>query len=333
MNNKKISSLEFICMMLYPIISLYITFSSYFTNCFNIIIGYILGIIVLFIFMKIFNYREKENIIDKNKYLFGNLIGNIINLFISILFFLIGVYILKYLTEFSISMIIQNTSYIVFMVLLGLIIVYQVTKGINNISRVLFLLSISFIVISIISYLGIMPNIKINNLMGIINNNSLIYLSMIDIISINLLLIIEKDKIIMKKGFSKKVFFFYTFLFIIIFLDNFSMIGSLGNKLVNYYKYPLYMVLTNVSFFKFINRVEFLYYIRLFLSCYGFLSLIIYHITCLFPRIKKSIISIITIILMILLSNIRINYFISYIGILLLFIYLIIFIKIKTRYY
>ena len=54
-----------------------------------IIIAYIIGFIPIISTIYISNYKKELNLLEKNKHLFGDLIGTIINIFISIILFII----------------------------------------------------------------------------------------------------------------------------------------------------------------------------------------------------------------------------------------------------
>ena len=90
-NKTKFSSLQFACLVMFPILSLFTGIGT-----FNIIkiarvdsymsplFAGLLGIIVLLMFIYIFNYEPDKTIIEKNKLIFGNILGTVINYIICI---------------------------------------------------------------------------------------------------------------------------------------------------------------------------------------------------------------------------------------------------------
>ena len=155
------------------------------------------------------------------------------------------------------------------------------------------------------------------------------------------ILIIEKNKIVSDANINKKLFIFYTFAFLTIFISNFLTLGTLGVYLTRLYQYPEYIVLQQISLFNFVDRIENFIYIKWVLTSVICLSLIIYHVCKMFYDTNVKFSSPIITVLMIALSLIffqtntyfyTVSYYIfPYICAFLLAIYIIIGINILLR--
>ena len=105
-NKTKLSIFQFSCLITYPILSLFSGINTYnilkisnINAYISIIISYILGIIPIFIY----NYKENLSIKDKINYLFGNILGNIINIILYILYIFIGMLLMYNISNFIIN--------------------------------------------------------------------------------------------------------------------------------------------------------------------------------------------------------------------------------------
>lgn len=351
---QKFTSFQFACLLVFPILAL---FSGIGTN--NIIkiakidsylspiIAGIFGILIILLFIYIFNYLPDKNIVDKNKYLFGNILGTIINYIISILFLLIGIILIYNISNFAVSQFLSETPLFVVTTLLGLVLIYNVNKGIENISRVGIIFFAIICFLTLISTIGNLGNIKLDNLKPVLEFGIKkpiyggIFLVIGDIVPIFSMLIVKKNSLINKKKTPKYLFIFYFIAITFIFLAIFITISSLGIYLSLEYQYPEYTVLKKISLLNFIDRIENFIYVKWILSSIMCLSMIIYYITSNINKNSKKlvptiIVSIIIFVALYLFKNNTIFYnftskFYPYIGLLLLLIFVIITINIFIR--
>ena len=216
MNKTKFTSLSFSYLVVFPILSLFTGIGTY--NIIRIakvdsymspIIAGILGILIIAMFIYIFNYESDKTIVEKNKYLFGNILGTFINYAISILFLLIGVTLMYNVTNFAISQFLAETPIIVFMILLSLILIYNVSLGINNIARVGIIFLMIITLLTIISTSGVLPNFEASNIKPYLENGlntplkGGLTLILTNVIPIFILLIVPKDNIKDNKNTDK----------------------------------------------------------------------------------------------------------------------------------
>ena len=307
----------------------------------------LLGIIILAIFIYIFNYEPTKTIIEKNKLLFGNILGTIINYLICILFLFIAVTLLYNITNFAISQFLAETPPLIFMIVLGIILIYNTSLGIENISRVGIIFFAIICFLTIISTYGAFNTIKLSNIKPILEYGidrplfGGIFLVLGDITPILALLIVKKNYLIDKEKSSKNLIIFYIIAILFISMAMFLTMSSLGIHLSSIYQYPEYTVLKKITLFKFIDRIENFIYIKWILSTIMYLSIIIYYISNNINKNSKKLVptilvSIIIFITSYLFKNNNIFYnFTStiypYIGLSLLIIFIIITINIFIR--
>lgn len=354
MNKSKFTSFQFACLFIFPILSLLSGIGTY--NIIRIarvdsymspIFAGIIGIIIIKLFIYIFNYMPDKNLADKNKIIFGNIIGTIINYIICILFLAIGVVLIYNISNFAVSQFLSETPLIVVMILFGLILVYNVSQGIENISRVGIIFFVIILFLNIFSYIGIIPNVELSNIKPTLEHSidrpllGSLFLILVNIVPIFSLLIVEKDMLIDKKKTNKNIWLFYIISIIFIFMTLFLTISSLGIYLSLEYQYPEYTVLKTISFLNFIDRIENFVYIKWILSSIMFLSIIVYYISTNISKKSKKIVPTIILIIMIYTSlsifknntifyNLTTNY-LPYICLMILIIFIIISINIFIR--
>lgn len=355
MNSKeKLTSIQFACLVCFPLLALFSGIGTHniikiaeVDSYWSVLISYIIGFIPLLLFLAILNYKKELNIKEKINYLFGKILGTIINYIINILVLCIGIILLYNISNFAISQFLAETPLLVFMLLLGLLLIYNVSLGIENISRVAIIFLAIICLLTIISTVGIIPDFELANIKPILEHgikNPLkgsLSLTLTNVIPIFMLLIIPRNKIENNAKINKHIIIFYTLAFLFMFLAIFLTLGSLGIYLSDVYQYPEYTVLKKISIFSFIDRIENFIYIKWILNSIICLTLVIYYIQ---QSIKKSSTRLVPTIIMILLiilslwifKNNTIFYKVSlnifpYICLLLFIIFIIIGINILIR--
>lgn len=283
---------QFSCLIIFPILSLFsgigtsniIQFSKVDAS-FSVLFAYFIGLLILLLFLYIFNYKKELNITEKIIYLFGKYFGVFLNVLINILIFMIGIVLIYNISNFAISQFLSETPLVVFMALFGILLVYNVSLGIENIARVSIIFFGIICFLTLISTFGILPDFDFSNLKPFLENGIQkpleggIILMLTNIVPIFTLLMVEKDRIKDEKKVNKNLFYFYSFAFFLAFLACLLTIGSLGIYLCQIYQYPEYTVLKKISLFDFIDRIENFIYIKWILSSFICLSLILYYIS------------------------------------------------------
>ncbi len=354
MNKDKLTSFQFSCLICFPILAFFSGIGTYniiktaqVDAYLSTIFACLFGIIVLLLFFYIFNYKPNLNIIEKNKYLFGKVLGTALNYLINILVLLIGVALIYNIGNFAISQFLSETPLLIFMILFSLVLIYNVHLGIKNISRVGIIFFSIVCFLTIISTLGVIPTIDFSNLNPFLEHGLTkpiqggFTLTLINVIPIFTLLIVEKEQISDHHKITKKAFFFYAIAFLFTFLAIFLTLSSLGIHLSEIYQYPEYTVLKKISIFHFVDRIENFIYIKWVLNSFMCLSLIIYYISHSVQKQCKLRVPIIVSVIIIYLAltifknNTFFYYFsysiLPYCNLLLFFIFVIIAINIFIR--
>ena len=315
---KKISYIELSSILL----TIIITFNSGITinilknssginSWISIILSYIIGIIPILLTIYISNYQDKLNIFEKNKSLFGILLGNIINLLLIIIIFIIGITILYNITNFITTQYIYHTPILITSIIFLSVVIYCSTKEINVICHISIILMSINIILYLLSSISLINEIKLDNLLPILKTNPLnIIIPSLKISSINtlptiILLIIPKDNITNKKKYNKSIIISYIIGSILSLFTIISTISVLGINLTKVFIYPEYMVLKKIKLLGFLERTENILSIQWITESYIYLTIIIYTISKNITNNHKKFIyiNIITGLLLVLTSN------------------------------
>lgn len=222
----------------------------------SMLLGSLIGIIPVFMYLKINSTYPNLNIFEKNKKLFGKNIGLIINFLIIILYCLIFAIATRTIIIFATSKYLENTPYI----LVGIfVIICCFVASFNGLETVLRLAQISFVITvfisilietSILGYLNIdniLPFFISNNTIKTILYTSLYYAATTSFLSI-LLLTIKKNDIKDNKNYNKVIIIFYFYAVISLTIVMFFIISCFGYNLSSLFRYPEYMVLKKIGF-------------------------------------------------------------------------------------
>lgn len=271
----------------------------------SVIIGFIIGMIPFFIFLYIFNYKKTLDINTKNRLILGKL-GIIFSILLTTLYFIVGMTTVFNISNFIISQYLTDTPLILIIIVIVFTSGYIASKGIKTISKTSFIYFILVIMLFIICILGILPEIKLDNLKPFLEYglkkpfiagimNALFYTT-----PIYPLLIIPKDDIKDNEKTSKILLLFYFILMVITFSIAIVSSAVLGKYLLNFFQYPGYITLKRISLFKFIDRIENFLSLQWIIANFTYISLIIFYINnTIFKKNKKIFITVISILLII----------------------------------
>lgn len=311
------------------------------------IIGSIIGLIPLFIFIYIFNYEIDKPIYQKTKIIFGNTLGTIINIFLTILYFILAITILFNTSNFIISQYLTDTPIILVIIILSLTACHTSNKGITTISKISLIYTLIIIILFIIATIGLIPEIELDNLKPVLEygiKNPIIAgmtYSLVLTIPISSLLIIPKKEIENYYKTTKYIIITYLVTIIMIIFMSLVACACLGRYLISMYQYPVYITLKKISIFGFIDRIENFLSIEWILSTFVTFTLPIINIQSNINKKNNKIINLIIIIIIIIAtmllfkSNTSFNHYLDsiypYILLIILIIYIIIFITIIIK--
>lgn len=286
----------------------------------SIIIGFIIGFIPLLFIYYIFNYEPSLSLPQKNKKLFGNILGTIINILLILFTFFIVLFIFGNLVTFIFSQYLNRTPTVVISIVFIIAIIYVLSHGISNICKTAVILVFFSFLLYVISISGLIGKISVDNLKPFLEfgykpifKASYSYIAY-NVLPLYLLLIIPKNDIKDKK-FFKSVILFYIIASVILMTILLATMGIFGLKLSYLYEYPEFQVLKYVSFIGLSARVEGILIIQWIFDLLIFIIIGLYFImesiNTIF-KINKVLLSVILAIALVILnemitSNIIIN--------------------------
>lgn len=298
---EKINSYQFASTYTLCIISASIGLSLYTTiriaghnSYIGTLLGILMGLIPLFFFLYIFNYKKDLPLYEKTIYIFGKIFGNIINAIITLLYFIIGITVLFNLGNFIVSQYLADTPLLLVLSVFIFSVFYGVNKGIETITRVSSICIVIVLLLFLFSFVNLIPEFKLDNLKPIIEHGfkkPIIggFINMIIALSpMYSLLIIPKNNLVDKEKVTKHVCTGYIISGIIVFSVSILSNGVLGKYLIELYQYPGYTSLKKISLFGFIDRIENFISLHWILSSFINLSMITYFIKSNIKRIGNS---------------------------------------------
>ena len=260
---------------------------------FSVLLAFIVGLIPIFIFIKIMDFKPDLNIAQKNVYIFGKVFGNFINilLMISTFIFLISIYWTT--NNFIGSQYLHRTPTLLIGFCGATCIIYLLNNDIYTILRTLFILFIIGLSLYIFGSIGLINQFKMDNLKPFFENglsNPLIAgfkTICYNIFPLFFITIFPKNSIENSNKLTKTILKSYflggSIMFFIILLT----IGIFGPKLSELFQYTAYQLLKNISLFGFIDRIESIISIRWILYIVGFSVIASYFINTILNNMIK----------------------------------------------
>ena len=183
----------------------------------SMLIGTIIGLIPVFMYLKINSTYPNLNIYEKCLKMFGKIIGTFINFLMFISYISIFCIAIRTIISFTVSKYLESTPYIVVGLLVSISCLIAVFKGLEamlRLARISFAITVSFTLIIETSILGY---VDINNLLPIFASKSYItnliygslYFAATSSFLTVLLLSIKKNDVKNNKNFNKTIILFY----------------------------------------------------------------------------------------------------------------------------
>ena len=296
--NKQISPLQYASFIIFPILSIFsgIGFHNIIkiskVDCYiSILFSFVFGFIILGLTIYILNYQPDKNIHEKINILFGKTIGTIINLIIALIIFIISLVIMYGICSFIVSQYLSETPVIIIGLMLSVVIIYNITKGIEVVARSNMIFLAIIILLSIISFVGLLPKWDLSNIKPILEygfSNPIkggFILTLTNIVPTIAILTIPKNNVINYPKLPKYLLGTYTLSYVLMFLIAFKTISILGIDLTEMYQYPEYIVLKKISILNFFDKIENIIFIKWILTSFSSLTLMIYYLN---NSIKKE---------------------------------------------
>ncbi len=225
-------------------------------------IAIILGILPVIIFCKLFSYKPELNIIEKNKKIFGNIIGQIINFIIFFLILAQVIIITWAMSDFASTKYLTETPTIFLCLLFIIPSLYAAVKGIETSARTIQVIFILNILIILTITTSLLQYVDFENLKPFFSHGiKPLFEGSFKFITYQLspfltLLIIPKDNIINNKKLNKFVILSFILGAFIMFIVFFFTLSVLGVNLLTMYRYPEYYVIKKVAIGNMLDNVE-----------------------------------------------------------------------------
>ena len=254
-------------------------------SCFNIagvdswmipILGTIVGFPILILYLYIYNYRKDLNLNYLNIYLFGKKYGRLFNVIILLFVMTFTMITFWNLTSFVASQYLYDTPQWFIDIIFIATTFYFFSKSERTIFRSSLILIYIVLFLYLVSFLGLMDKISINNVRPVLEHGIMPVLKGLYnyvayvIFPIFTLSVINRDKI-NKKNLNKWIIITYLVSNFLIFTMLFLLVSVFGIELATLYQYPTYHILKRVFIGGFIERLENVlsiqYIIVLFIPC------------------------------------------------------------------
>jgi len=235
------------------------------------LLGFIIGFIPLSLVIYISKYTTDKNIFELLEYKF-KFFGKILNLILFLALLLMGIISIWNIMNFTISQFLSETPYFLVGLIVFLLTTYAAIKGIETIGRTGTIFMPIFVIFTIFVWISLIPSAKINNILPIMNITktnfikSALMCSTYSTFPLFLLLSIRQNDIIDKKNFKKTIILSYIIGFICLYIFGFFILSVFGINLAKIYTYPEYSLFKEIRIYGFIEKIENVLSILLYIS-------------------------------------------------------------------
>ena len=294
---KKISYLDISIFMFYILqCYLFLFFISKSINVvsYNYILYLVIAIFLGISIILLFNYLFHLS----NKNIFYNINNKFIVFILVIIAFIFSIYSLNSITNYINYIYLKDINNFYIMLSFLLVIYFYIKNDIYSFFRCSTLVFYFYIFLEIITFILLIFYIDITKLLPItydLNNimdNCYLFICFL-VIPLLFLLVIPK-KMISGKKISKKIYFTYLIISLIIFIKSMISISILGYSGLSIYNYPDIIIYKNIDLFSFIERIEWLLAFNSITNMFFMIGLCLFYVKegliYIFP-IKKKIIT------------------------------------------
>lgn len=243
----------------------------------NTILSIILGTLLGLLFFNIYFYLFKK--IDIKKIINNNIIKMIVLLLLSVIMSY-----LIYRFAYSIHYIYLNKNNLIFITFtLFILFLYTFHLDCFILSRALEILFYIFLLFAILKILGLISYVDISYILPITNHNYQNILISSFVFAILTSSVITYTYVFYNKEINnKKIKYYFTVSYILaclfVLINYILIIGSLGNHLASIYTYPEIMVIKNINFFHFIERIDYILAMEYMICIYALLAILLQNI-------------------------------------------------------
>ena len=231
-------------------------------DCWTVpLLSLIPGILFIMIINEIIKFKPNLSISEKICNIFNKNIAKIIIFVLFVLIYLSTLLNFLNLSNFIQSQYLNKTPLIVICIIIMLTSFYILTKGINAIARTSNILFYISILLVILSFIGLLPEIELENIKPYFTSSISDYSNGINIffafniIPMFMISCIPKSTVKNRK-IKKALIISYILAIVSLFLIIFQTIGTFGYELTQLYEYPEFFALKHVSLVNLSARTE-----------------------------------------------------------------------------
>lgn len=270
----------------------YLSNINYTDAIFDIIIGGIIVLLFFYIISLIKNNNRNKNLIDIINE--SKILKYILTPIIIFILILSIVYSLELITSFIHYYILKEVNKLIITITFIATILYLVKQGISTITKVSEICFYVYLLFFIISLIGLITDIDLNNLKPLfttninnhINTSSIYFLS--TVIPLFNILIIKEDKIKSVTKENKLPFIFIILSILLTFFQYILIISILGIQLTNIYQNPDMIIYKKISFLNILDRVEVILAFNNILNIFFTLTLYLYTLKKMITKTIKT---------------------------------------------
>lgn len=265
--------------------SVFIVSSSMQNSVITATFSLIIGLIPLSLIIYIINYQPEKDIIEKINHLFGPIVGNIINFFLTLCVFGILVTTLWSLINFSEIKYLTETPAVFIGIIFLIPVVYTVMKGIEAIARsseVLLYMSLVFHIFTNVSLLGYT---ELNNLFPIMEKGfapilgGAVQFLVYTVPPFLLLAVVPKNMVINNQKLTRNITYGYLISMFVMIVSLFTILTTVGPYLANLYRFPSYYVMKKIQLSGFFENLENILSILWIINMYILICIAVYYIS------------------------------------------------------
>lgn len=248
------------------------------------IIGTISGLIILYFLLSIIKNSDNDGFFKTNIRrfkIFGH-IFNIILLLFAILCFGLNAWLF---VNFIISEFLTRTNFYLLAIILFAIVGYAVTKKIEVMGRTMTVLGMLFLIVLIFVWSFLTPEVDVEKLYPLFYNDIptiikgiFIFISFA-VTPFFTLLAVNKEQITDQNKITKNVLIGYLLGTLVVTGFIFFLITTYGIEIASLFSYPEYSILKKIHAFNFIERIENVASVIIFIASFGSLTLFLHFIT------------------------------------------------------
>lgn len=259
--NKKVSSIQIGMFFLLFSCSLYLGLSdiillkkSLNDVLIAMLIGSILGLIPIFMYLKVNDTYPKLDFYSKTKKMFGKYIGSIMNIIMFLIYIIMLVISIRAMVVFVTSKYLQTTPFYVISLLVIITLLIINSKKLETIARISQINFLITTILVIVIELFLLQYIEIDNIFPMLTNNtfnhivsgSIYYAGSVAMLCL-LLLCIKKDEIKDSKKYNKAILIFYVISSLSLIIVMFFVLACFGYELATLFRYPEYIILKKIT--------------------------------------------------------------------------------------